>query len=289
MTVPNEAKLLQQQVYSLQDELADTRDELREALKNHNRLQEQVLTHWLVADDARLVETIFHALACDWYRPEGPRDFGRDTEMRRGLALEVAAGLRGEYEEERGAPVTVPNEAVEAENEDLANLIYLLSMDGPSSLAQRINDQTAWLTETVAELRSQLAALRVFRDRAAPNGIHDTTGPTGPGGRPEIVVLCGSTRFKDAFYEAGRRLSYEGRIVLTVSDLDMRPENRERNVPMEPAAKAALDELHKRKIDLADRVLVLNVGGYVGESTRSEVNYATEHGKPIDYLEGEHP
>ena len=52
-----------------------------------------------------------------------------------------------------------------------------------------------------------------------------------------------------------------------------------------PEQKMALDELHKRKIDLADRVLVLNVGGYIGDSTRSEIRHAQEIGKPIDYLE----
>lgn len=49
--------------------------------------------------------------------------------------------------------------------------------------------------------------------------------------------------------------------------------------------KTMLDELHKRKIDLSDEILVLNVGGYIGESTRSEINYAEAHGKPVKYLE----
>ena len=49
--------------------------------------------------------------------------------------------------------------------------------------------------------------------------------------------------------------------------------------------KLALDELHKRKIDLADEVFVLNVGGYIGSSTRSEIEYAEAHGKPVTYLE----
>jgi hypothetical protein len=49
--------------------------------------------------------------------------------------------------------------------------------------------------------------------------------------------------------------------------------------------KVALDELHKRKIDLADEVLVLNVGGYIGSSTRSEIEYAEKLGRPVRYLE----
>ena len=51
------------------------------------------------------------------------------------------------------------------------------------------------------------------------------------------------------------------------------------------AEKEELDRLHKRKIDLADEVLVLNVGGYVGSSTRSEVEYAALTGKPVRWLE----
>ena len=97
--------------------------------------------------------------------------------------------------------------------------------------------------------------------------------------RPEVVCLCGSTRFIDTFSEQYGRLTDEGKIVLTVG----------RVVPQSEQAlgsprKAALDVLHLRKIDLADRVLVLNVGGYVGPSTRREIAYAKERGKPINLL-----
>lgn len=108
--------------------------------------------------------------------------------------------------------------------------------------------------------------------------------PTEPE-RPEIVVLCGSTRFKDAFCDEARRLAREGRMVLTVADLDMRPEARHVNVPIDDETKARLDWLHKRKIDLADRAHFLNVGGYIGESTRSELEYARSLGKRISFLE----
>lgn len=101
--------------------------------------------------------------------------------------------------------------------------------------------------------------------------------------RPEIVVLCGSTRFFDEFRRQNLRLTREGVIVLSIgcdtkSDGDLFGQ-----VDVE-ALKARLDELHKRKIDLADSVLVLNVGGYIGESTRSEIAYAERLGKPITYL-----
>lgn len=72
-----------------------------------------------------------------------------------------------------------------------------------------------------------------------------------------------------------------GKIVLSVGLL-----GHQEGLDMDGPIKAMLDELHLRKIDLADEVLVLNVGGYVGDSTRREVAYATAHGKPVRYLEG---
>ena len=102
--------------------------------------------------------------------------------------------------------------------------------------------------------------------------------------KPAIVCLCGSTRFMDAFQQANWRKTLGGEIVLSVG----RPQglsfgSKEEFLGKEAAA--ALDELHKRKIDLADYVLVLNVGGYIGESTRSEIDYALAQGKRVDYLE----
>lgn len=107
------------------------------------------------------------------------------------------------------------------------------------------------------------------------------------GERPEIVVLCGSTRFYDEFQEANYNLTMAGKIVLSVG---FYPHGKAEHghgegVGHDSAEKVALDELHKRKIDLADRVFVLNVDGYVGESTRSEVEYAKANGKPVEYLE----
>jgi len=105
--------------------------------------------------------------------------------------------------------------------------------------------------------------------------------------RPEIVVLCGSTRFYDAFQEANYILTMAGRIVLSVGFYPHAKaiHGHGEGIGHDSAEKNALDELHKRKIDLADRVFVLNVGGYIDASTRSEIEYATTHGKPIDYLE----
>jgi hypothetical protein len=103
---------------------------------------------------------------------------------------------------------------------------------------------------------------------------------------PTIVCLCGSTKFMEAFQEANLRLTIAGEIVLSVgtntkSDAQLTREN----YWADPSIKIRLDELHKRKIDLADYVYVLNVGGYIGESTRSEIDYALCRGKEVRYLE----
>ena len=49
--------------------------------------------------------------------------------------------------------------------------------------------------------------------------------------------------------------------------------------------KEMLDDMHKRKIDMADAIFVINVGGYVGSSTKSEIEYAIAHDKEVRYLE----
>jgi hypothetical protein len=112
-------------------------------------------------------------------------------------------------------------------------------------------------------------------------------GDDGRKNRPNIVCLCGSTRFGAAFQEATLKETLAGNIVLSIgcnmkSDSEIfghLPEDELRKI------KECLDELHKRKIDMADEILVLNVGGYIGESTRNEINYALSIGKPVVYLE----
>jgi hypothetical protein len=104
--------------------------------------------------------------------------------------------------------------------------------------------------------------------------------------RPRVVCLCGSTRFYDAFQRANYEETMAGRIVLTVGFYLHTPEvNHREDVGCTPEEKTMLDELHKRKIDLSDEILVLNVGGYVGESTRGEIEYAVKHRKVVRYLE----
>lgn len=97
---------------------------------------------------------------------------------------------------------------------------------------------------------------------------------------PKIVCLCGSTRFRAAFDEANERETLAGRIVLSVGCFSRFPRDPESG----SRVKEDLDVLHKRKIDLCDEVLVLNVDNYIGESTRSEIQYAKSTGKRIRYL-----
>lgn len=112
---------------------------------------------------------------------------------------------------------------------------------------------------------------------------------------PTIVCLCGSTRFSDAFREANLRETLAGKIVLSIG-CDMKGD-AELFAHMTEAErlklKDELDELHRRKIDLADEVLILNVitdehpKGYIGNSTRGELEYAREHFKVIRFLNPE--
>lgn len=104
---------------------------------------------------------------------------------------------------------------------------------------------------------------------------------------PKIICLCGSTRFSEAFQKAQLDETLAGNIVLTIG-CNMKADNEIFGSLSDAdltAIKEALDELHLRKIDLADEVFVLNVGNYIGTSTRNEIDYAVKLGKPIRYLE----
>lgn len=102
---------------------------------------------------------------------------------------------------------------------------------------------------------------------------------------PKVVCLCGSTRFYDAFQKANYDLTCQGHIVLSVGFYVNNTGVHGEGVGCNDSLKIKLDELHKRKIDLADEIFVLNVGGYVGESTKSEIEWAKKTRKLIRYLE----
>ncbi len=107
-------------------------------------------------------------------------------------------------------------------------------------------------------------------------------------GKYPVVTLCGSTRFKDEFMEAQKRLTLQGNIVISVGlfghsgDQEVWENMDEGSLT---ATKEMLDDMHKRKIDMADGIYVINVGGYIGDSTRSEIAYAIATGKTVEYLE----
>ncbi len=100
-------------------------------------------------------------------------------------------------------------------------------------------------------------------------------------GKYRVITLCGSTRFKDKFIEAQKNLTLQGNIVITVGLFGHAGDNEALN----DEVKAMLDDIHKRKIDMSDEIFVINVGGYIGKSTRSEIEYAIAHGKEVKYLE----
>lgn len=100
-------------------------------------------------------------------------------------------------------------------------------------------------------------------------------------GKYKVVTLCGSTKFKDDFIREQKRLTLEGNIVISVGlfghsgDDEVWTEN----------TKEMLDDMHKRKIDMADGIFVINKGGYIGLSTKSEIEYAIKTGKTVEYME----
>ena len=107
-------------------------------------------------------------------------------------------------------------------------------------------------------------------------------------GKYKVITLCGSTRFKKEFMEIQKRLTLEGNIVISVGlfghsgDQEVWENMDEGTITK---TKEMLDDMHKRKIDMADSIYVINVDGYIGDSTQSEIDYARAHGKDVQYLE----
>lgn len=97
--------------------------------------------------------------------------------------------------------------------------------------------------------------------------------------RVHIVTICGSTRFRAEMAEANRRLTMAGYVVLApgvfAHDGDSITDEQ----------KTQLDRLHLSKIDLAAWIYVVNPGGYIGDSTRREIQYAEATDKPVQYLD----
>lgn len=107
-------------------------------------------------------------------------------------------------------------------------------------------------------------------------------------GKYKVITLCGSTRFKDEFIEVQKQLTLKSNIVISIGLFGHSGDNEVWENMDEGTltkTKEMLDDMHKRKIDMADEIYVINVGGYIGSSTRSEIEYAKVTGKPVRYLE----
>ncbi|KKL39758.1 hypothetical protein LCGC14_2368010 [marine sediment metagenome] len=98
------------------------------------------------------------------------------------------------------------------------------------------------------------------------------------------IVLCGSTKFKQAFEEWNARLTLEGHIVYSVGLFAHAD-----NLPITDEQKSILDHIHRVKISASGEIFVLDVGGYIGESTAAEIEFAEKQGKMVRYLSKEHP
>ena len=104
--------------------------------------------------------------------------------------------------------------------------------------------------------------------------------------RPKIICLCGSTKFIDLHAIMKWKLEKEGAIVLSMTLLPSNYPGVQSDHQAEfEGVKEKLDELHLRKIDFADEIFIINAHGYIGESTKREIEYAKKHNKPINYLE----
>ena len=137
------------------------------------------------------------------------------------------------------------------------------------------------ITEKLAEYDAYIKALP-----SAPPPVEQKEQLAELADRPKIVCLCGSTRFMKEFFESGWDFTLQGYIVLSVGVCKTSDSNGAHGaeaIGQDVADK--LDILHLRKIDMADEVYILNVGGYIGKSTTKELAYAIKKGKKIDYLE----
>ena len=97
----------------------------------------------------------------------------------------------------------------------------------------------------------------------------------------KVITLCGSTRFKEQFLETQKLLTLKGNIIISVGLFGHSGDDE----VWTEGTKQMLDDMHKRKIDMADEIFVINVNGYIGSSTKSEIEYALKTGKKVNYLE----
>ena len=99
--------------------------------------------------------------------------------------------------------------------------------------------------------------------------------------RYKVITLCGSTKFKDDFMEQQKRLTLEGNIVISVGVFGHSGDSE----ALSEKTKKMLDDIHREKIDMSDEIFVINKNGYIGDSTKSEIEYAKSHGISVKYME----
>ena len=141
-----------------------------------------------------------------------------------------------------------------------------------------------WLEDYEADERGEIPR-DLKRGVLSQDGLDELFEEAGSLPSPQrkypVITLCGSTRFKEQFLEAQKRLTLAGNIVISVGLFGHSGDDE----VWTEGTKEMLDDMHKRKIDMADGIYVINVGGYIGSSTRSEIDYALSHGKTVEYLE----
>jgi hypothetical protein len=96
----------------------------------------------------------------------------------------------------------------------------------------------------------------------------------------KVITLCGSTKFQTEFENVNEKLTMAGNVVISVGVF-----GHSKGIKLSDKEKFELDLIHLRKIDLADEIFVINVDGYIGSSTKREIEYAELKGKKIHYLE----
>ena len=150
--------------------------------------------------------------------------------------------------------------------------------------AERVLAETDMAIEGQAIIVSDVCGMAFSSDDPSWRFTRDRSGFF-----PRVVCLCGSTRFKEEFVRQTAYETLEGRIVLSIG-CDMRNDAElfgHMSADRLCKIKMQLDELHKRKIDLADEILVLDVDGYIGPSTAREIDYTKRYGKRVRYLSKE--
>lgn len=111
-----------------------------------------------------------------------------------------------------------------------------------------------------------------------PNTLNDTIEKVS---KYKIITLCGSTRFKNEFMQVQKELTLKGNIVISVGLFSHSDDDE----VWKDGTEEMLDDMHKRKIDMADEIFIINKDGYIGSSTKSEIEYAMSLGKPVNYME----